>query len=172
MGRPNAYILPRALGTWALVLGLTLGSMLARPGRAQPGTASHTVTITVQEVTQIELADDLSTEVKQGETETMTSNYSVLINTSNPRVIRGTAETDGGLTGVEMAVEMEAPADGSTSRGQQVILDDGEGQTQVLVEDLKGVSASGIDLTYVVAASMDTPPGTTPVSVTYTISAE
>ena len=154
------------------MLGLLLGGRGVQASWAQPETASHTVTITVQEITQIELADDLSTEVKQGETETMTSNYSVLTNTSDPRVIRGTAETGGDLTGVEMAVEMEAPGDGSTSRGQRVILDDGEGQTQVLVEDLKGVSASGIDLTYVVAASMDTPPGTTPVSVTYTISAE
>lgn len=167
----------KRMNTQALVLGLVIGifglvltGALAGPLQAQSRAASHTVTISVQEVTQIELDGDLNLEVEQGKTETATSTYSVLANGTGPLNIQATADTDGDLTGVEMSVDMEAPSDESRSLGEQVILNGGKGKTQVLLENVGGTDASDVPLAYAVTASATAPAGTASVSVTYTIS--
>ncbi len=155
-----------------LLVGLVVGSGSAQTGQAQAKTASHTVTITVEEVNRIEVGEDIDIEVEQGQSKTASSSYSVLANTSNPRVIQASVETEGNLVGIGLTAEMEAPGDGSTSRGERMIVEDGEEKTKVLVEGIEGVDASDAGLTYVVAASGDAPPGTASVLVTYTIISE
>lgn len=140
-----------------------------RPGWAQSGSDSHTIQIEVEEITQIKLEGDLSTEIKQGEKETLSASYSVLTNSSSAQVIKASAKVEGDLARTELTAEMAAPGDESTSTGTQVLLKDGEARTRTLLEDLTATDASGVDLTYRVATSPETPPGMSSVSITYTV---
>ncbi len=148
------------------------GAVVPAQVRAQPDRAAHTVTIVVEKTTRIDLSDDLRTTVKQGTTQTLTTTYSVYTNRAEAQVVTASATGSGVLTGLEVTAEMAAPDDESVSTGPKTLLTGGDVQTKTLLENLKGASASNVDLTYQVSASPQAPPGRSSISITYTVSTD
>ena len=142
------------------------------PTRAQLNVAQHTVSINVEETTHIDLSGDLSTSARQGSSKTLSTTYPILTNHPSPRTISASAEVEGtdDLTGIEISAEMSASDDESSSAGSEVLPMGPEGQARTLLENLKGVSASGVDLTYRIDVSPEAPVGSSSISVTYTVS--
>ena len=110
--------------------------------------------------------------MKQGTTQTLTTTYSVYTNRAEAQVVTASATGSGVLTGLEVTAEMAAPDDESVSTGPKTLLTGGDVQTKTLLENLKGASASNVDLTYQVSASPQAPPGRSSISITYTVSTD
>lgn len=150
---------------------LVTAALVPTQVRAQPNRAAHTVAIVVRRSTRIDLSSDLRTIVEQGTTQTLSTTYSVHTNRAEAQVVTASATGSGLLTGLEVTAEMAAPDDESMSTGAKTLLTNGDTQTKTLLENLKGASASDVDLTYQVSVSPQAPPGRSSISITYTVSA-
>ena len=163
----------RIIGVWALLPALVLlGLPLRRGARAQTGTAQQTLTVVVEPVTRMELSDDLSMTVKQGQTQTVTTSYALRTNRAAAQVIQASASVETDLPGLEVTATMTAPDAESQSMGTKVLLSGDGTATKTLVEDVQGTDAADVELVYEVRASPKTPPGSWSVSITYTLSEE
>lgn len=153
-----------------VALLLLLSCALTYAGQSQQRTASHSVTIVVEETTQISLEDGLTMTVKQGRVRTAETGYLVRTNSAAPQVIEATGNTeDTALEGVTLRAEMESPDGSGTSMGKKALVSNGNTQTSILLEGLTTARGSGIGLSYEITASPEAELGQHEVEVEYTI---
>lgn len=137
-----------------------------------PAEASHTVTVQVEEVRQVEVGEGPTLTIDQGGSGRSSSTYSVHANQTGPQSITATVDVESPPPGLTLSAELQAPEGTGRSTGEKTLLEDGDGQVHSLVKGVKGVSQSALDITYEATTTAEVEPGTYGVTVTYTISEE
>ena len=151
-------------------LGLVLvGGHGASVEAQSAGEAHHTVTIRVEETSQIELDEGTELTIDQGEAARATSAYTVQTNRSAAQSINASIEVDDPPDGLTLQAEMQAPESSGGSTGQQMLLDGGTGTSRTLVEGIEQVTQSGLEITYEATSTPEVSPGAYVVTVVYTI---
>lgn len=156
-----------------LFLGLALGGSGGGVVEAQSAEkAHHTVTIQVEETSQIELDEGPELTIEQGESDRATSRYTVETNRSAAQSIDASVEIEDPPEGLTLRAEMQAPESSGTSTGAQMLLEEGADASHTLVEGMGQLSQSGLEITYEATSTPEVSPGAYDVTVVYTIAEE
>ncbi len=134
--------------------------------------ARHTVTIRVEETSQIELGEGAELTIDRGGTARETSTYTVLTNRSVAQSIGASIEVEDPPDGLTLQAEMQAPQASGTSTGAQILLEEGSVTSRTLVEEIGQLSQSGLEITYEATSTPEVSPGTYAINVVYTITEE